>query len=135
MSGRKGGCLCGAIRYETKGLPLYSGFCHCRDCQRATGTGHCCYMIFSRVDVHVSGELRAFQKLAENGNITIRHFCPNCGSQIFSSGPPDDDRWTVYAGTLDDTSLFEPTHAVFTRSRPHWDRGAIKLDECETLPV
>jgi hypothetical protein len=130
----KGGCLCGAVRYETKRLPLHSGFCHCRDCQRVTGTGHCCYMIFSRADVDVSGELRAYGKLAENGNATIRYFCPICGSQIFGSGPPHDDRWTVYAGTLDDASLFEPTDAVFTRSRPPWDRLAIRLDECETLP-
>ncbi|WP_373413611.1 GFA family protein [Ensifer aridi] len=111
MSGMKGGCLCGAVRYEAKRAPLYSGFCHCRDCQRATGTGHCCYMMFSRADVDVTGELRAYEKLAENGNVTIRYFCPTCGSQIFSSGP---DRWTVYAGTLDDMSLFEPTNAVFT---------------------
>ncbi|MCZ4091427.1 GFA family protein [Sinorhizobium psoraleae] len=131
MSGMKGGCLCGAVRYEAKGSPIYSGFCHCRDCQRATGTGHCCYMIFSCADVDVTGELRAYEKLAENGNVTIRHFCPTCGSQIFSSGA---DRWTVYAGTLDDMSLFEPTNAVFTRSRPHWDRLAVGLEEYETLP-
>jgi hypothetical protein len=134
MSGIKGGCLCGAVRYEAKRPPLYSGFCHCRDCQRATGTGHCCYMMFSRADVDVTGELSAFETRAENGNPSIRYFCPTCGSQIFGSGPPDDDRWTVYAGTLDDTSLFEPTNAVFTRSRPHWDRSAHCMDEYETLP-
>ncbi|WEX77073.1 GFA family protein [Sinorhizobium numidicum] len=130
----KGGCLCGAVRYEAKRAPLYAGFCHCRDCQRVTGTGHSCYIIFSRSDVDFAGELRAYEKFAENGNVTVRHFCAACGSQIFSSGPPDDDRWTIYAGTLDDTSLFEPADAVFTRSRPHWDRLALQLDECETLP-
>ncbi|ASY57672.1 MULTISPECIES: GFA family protein [Sinorhizobium] len=130
----KGGCLCGAVRYEAKGPPIYSGFCHCRDCQRATGTGHCCYMIFSRADVEFTGELKPYSKFAENGNVTLRHFCVTCGSQIFGSGPLEDDRWTVYAGTLDDPSLFTPTDAVFTRSRQAWDRLAIVLDECETLP-
>ncbi|WP_018235696.1 GFA family protein [Ensifer sp. BR816] len=131
----KGGCLCGAVRYEAKGAPIYSGFCHCRDCQRATGTGHSCYMIFSRADVHVAGELRSFQTLAESGNVSIRYFCDTCGSQIFSSGPPGDNQWTVFAGTLDDTALFEPTNAVFARSRPHWDRSALRVDEYETLPA
>ncbi|CCE97442.1 GFA family protein [Sinorhizobium fredii] len=131
----KGQCLCGAVRYEAKRAPIYSGFCHCRDCQRATGTGHSCYMIFSRVDVLVTGELRTFQTLAESGNVSIRYFCPACGSQIFASGPPDDDQWTVFAGTLDDTALFEPTNAVFARSRPHWDRPTLPVDEYETLPA
>ncbi|WP_037389444.1 GFA family protein [Sinorhizobium americanum] len=131
----KGGCLCGAIRYEAQGAPIYSGFCHCLDCQRATGTGHSCYMIFSRGDVAYTGELRAYAKSAESGNVSIRHFCPTCGSQIFASGLPDDDRWTVFAGTLDDPSLFEPTNAVFARSRPHWDRSALGVDEYETLPA
>ncbi|HEV7316992.1 MAG TPA: GFA family protein [Ensifer sp.] len=130
----KGGCLCGAVRYEAKGMPLFSGFCHCRDCQRATGTGHCCYMIFDRTDVTISGTCRSYEKLAENGNPTIRYFCEICGSQLFGSGPPDDERWSIYAGTLDDLSVFQPTDAIFTRSRHEWDRSVLTLDECEALP-
>lgn len=130
----KGGCLCGAIRYETRRAPSYSGFCHCRDCQRITGTGHCCYMIFDRSDVIATGSYRSYQTVAANGNISVRHFCGTCGSQIFGSGLPDDGRLTIYAGTLDDLSAFNPTDAIFTRSRPEWDRSAMALEECEALP-
>jgi len=35
-----GGCLCGAVRYEAQGKALWAVHCHCRDCQRASGTGH-----------------------------------------------------------------------------------------------
>src|SRR5947207_13967817 len=35
-----GGCACGAIRYECTAEPLYMGNCHCRDCQRATGSAY-----------------------------------------------------------------------------------------------
>ena len=35
-----GGCLCGAVRYENDGDPIFAGHCHCTDCQKATGTGH-----------------------------------------------------------------------------------------------
>lgn len=33
-----GGCMCGNIRYECRAQPIFMGNCHCRDCQRATGT-------------------------------------------------------------------------------------------------
>lgn len=35
-----GGCACGAIRYSIAGEPVFSNDCHCRDCQRESGTGH-----------------------------------------------------------------------------------------------
>ncbi len=34
-----GHCLCGAVRYEAWGEPLFSGFCYCEDCRRASGAG------------------------------------------------------------------------------------------------
>ena len=37
---RTGGCLCGAIRYESAGEPQFALQCHCRDCQRASGSGY-----------------------------------------------------------------------------------------------
>ena len=37
---RTGGCLCGAIRYETVGEPVFSLRCHCRDCQRQSGAAN-----------------------------------------------------------------------------------------------
>ena len=134
MDAMTGGCLCGAIRYELKAQPLFSGFCHCRDCQRSTGTGHCCYMIFGRADVTMSGAGRGYETRAANGNPSIRYFCETCGSQVYGSGPPDDPRLSIYAGTLDDPSVFQPTDAIFTRSRHEWDRSALVLGECEALP-
>ena len=37
---RTGGCLCGAVRYESEGAPVFSLQCHCRDCQRSSGTAY-----------------------------------------------------------------------------------------------
>lgn len=130
----KGGCLCGAVRYETRVAPTYSGFCHCRDCQKATGTGHCCYMIFDKGDVVVTGTTRSFAIFSNSGRETTRRFCETCGSQIFGGGAPEDPRLSIYAGTLDDPEEFRPSDAVFVRSRRHWDHVTLELNEHETLP-
>ncbi|WEZ82494.1 GFA family protein [Rhizobium sp. 32-5/1] len=130
----KGGCLCGAVRYEAHRRPKVSGFCHCRDCQRATGTGHCCYMIFSRDDVVFTGALRAYSMTGGSGMETVRYACEICSSQIFGSGPPEDDRWTVYAGTLDEPSCFKPDIAVMTRCRADWDHLAWDFAEHDGMP-
>lgn len=130
----KGGCLCGSVRYETIAAPQYSGFCHCRDCQKATGTGHSCYMIFSRSDFSWSGDVRSYAVTGESGQPSYRHFCPTCGSIVLGSGPDGDDRWTIYGGTLDDPSEFVPQDAIMTRSRQPWDHMAGNLPEFEGMP-
>ena len=130
----KGGCLCRAVRYETEATPRHQGFCHCRDCQKATGTGHCCYLIFDRNDVEITGKTKSFSVISESGVPTSRHFCETCGSQVFGMGPPEDPRLSIYAGTLDDPELFKPTESIFVRSRRHWDNNSLDMPEYQTLP-
>ena len=52
----KGGCLCGAVRYEAVGEPLYSGFCYCEDCRKASGAGAVPFMGYSKDSFQLSGE-------------------------------------------------------------------------------
>lgn len=53
-------CACGAIRYTCRAEPLASLNCHCRDCQRASGSAFAAALIvpaasfFSRTVTHVS---------------------------------------------------------------------------------
>ena len=57
-TGLSGGCACGAVRYEISGAPVSSVQCQCRDCQRATGSGHVNAMAFPQAAVMLTGELR-----------------------------------------------------------------------------
>ena len=129
-----GGCLCGAVRYEASGGPDYAGLCHCRDCQRATGTGHGTYMGFARERVAIRGETRAFAVTGGSGAHSLRHFCPTCGTHVFGVRDPDDGSYTIYAGTLDDPEQFAPREAIFVRSRRSWDHDALGLPAFDTLP-
>jgi hypothetical protein len=115
-----GGCLCGALRYEARGEPLYAGHCYCGDCRKASGSGFVPYMGFAREAISFTGVSRAFAVRAANGNQAVRNFCPVCGALVFGGLRDSADTFTLYAGSLDDPSRFEPTAAIFTRARPAW---------------
>ena len=73
-----GKCLCGAVNYSIKAEPVSMGQCHCKDCQRASGTGHMSIARFKREDVTISGQTTSYASVAESGNTNTRHFCPVC---------------------------------------------------------
>jgi hypothetical protein len=115
-----GGCLCGALRYEALGEPLYAGHCYCTDCQKASGSGFIPFLGFSCGAVRFTGESRPFVSKAAHGGDATRNFCAVCGSLVFGGERGTSDAFTIYAGSLHDKSLFQPKVAIFTRSRPAW---------------
>jgi hypothetical protein len=129
-----GGCLCGAVRYEVQGKPLFAVHCHCRDCQRASGTGHVPVMGMARASFKVTGKPNSYTVQGTSGLKTTRHFCPTCGSLLFGMADMAPESVSVYVGTLDDPSVFQPETILFTRNRPAWDKLAGGLPEFETMP-
>ncbi|HEX3506357.1 MAG TPA: GFA family protein [Xanthobacteraceae bacterium] len=115
-----GGCLCGALRYEASGAPEYMGHCYCEDCRKASGSGFIPFIGFAAEAVRFTGKTLTFASTAANGNTAVRNSCPVCGSLVFGGELGKDASHTIYAGTLDDPSLFQPTVAIFTRGRPDW---------------
>jgi hypothetical protein len=115
-----GGCLCGALRYEAEGEPLYSGYCYCSDCRKASGSGFVPFLGFPGRAVRFTGQSRIFTIKSASGSDAVRNFCPVCGSLVFGGEIGNADEYTIYAGSLDDPSSFRPTVAIFTRNRPNW---------------
>ncbi len=56
--------------------------CHCRDCQRASGSGYAAVVVLPKTMVRIIGELRYHRIIADSGRWIERGFCPNCGSQV-----------------------------------------------------
>lgn len=81
----KGGCLCGAVTVSVTGKPVRMAQCHCRDCQKASGTSHVSNAIFADSDVSISGTTSSYSVKADSGNTYVRHFCPTCGSRVFAT--------------------------------------------------
>lgn len=103
-----GGCLCGALRFETSGPPFRVGLCHCLDCRKHHGALFHASAIFPSDRVSVKGESHAFAG---------RHFCPACGSSVFSvSG----DETEVNLGSFDEPDRFTPTYELWTIRRESW---------------
>jgi hypothetical protein len=116
-----GRCLCGAITFMVAAAPVTMGQCHCKDCQRATGTGHISNARFRCEDVSVSGETKTFPVTADSGNINTRHFCATCGSRLFSENSARPGFINVHAGVFDDHAWFEPEWIFYKKTQPRWD--------------
>lgn len=82
-----GGCQCGAVRFEAEGEPAFSSNCHCRDCQRASGSAYLPVMGFPKDAVRVTGEVKYFQRQGDSGAFESEGFCPECGARRQSRRP------------------------------------------------
>jgi hypothetical protein len=129
-----GGCLCGALRYEARGEPLYMGHCYCADCRKASGSGFIPFMGFAAADLTFSAPSRTFICVSARGSDAVRNSCSTCASLVFGGPVGRAESHTIYAGSLDDPSLFEPKIAIFTRDRPDWAQIPQGLTAFEAMP-
>jgi len=74
-----GGCLCSAIRYEADEPPFWSGYCHCRTCQRAYGSA---FGLFANFHQDVFRFTRGSTKTYKSSPWVELGFCENCGSTL-----------------------------------------------------
>jgi hypothetical protein len=129
-----GRCVCGAVHVAIDGVPVRMAQCHCRDCQRASGTGHVSNAIFDAGDVTITGETRGHTVTTASGNSYTRHFCPACGGRLYAINTGRPGMVIVHVGMLDDTSWFNPEVVIYTRSRPHWDITTDAVPNYEMAP-
>jgi hypothetical protein len=129
-----GRCLCGAVRYESPGPALFSVVCHCRDCQRASGSGGVPILGVPQPSFICEGPVKQSRVTGGSGMPAVRNFCSSCGSLLFGTPESAPEMVTIYAGSLDDPAAFTPTDALFAAQRPAWARLAASLAEHEGLP-
>ncbi len=101
-----GGCLCGAIAYESNGLPgKNSGYCHCRMCQKAYGNGFTAFIEFPAETFKIT---RGEPTIYRSSNVGERGFFPRCGSPVIMRYASLSKSVWVYVGTMDQAKDMEP---------------------------
>ncbi len=117
----RGGCLCGAVRYEATGNPEQASYCHCDDCKRATGGPYTVGVLVKLADLHVrSGQVKGYTSIADSGRKITREFCPDCGSPLFTKAEKCPDLVFLKAGSLDQPEVVKPQCQIWTKRAVPW---------------
>jgi hypothetical protein len=117
-----GHCTCNAVRYRMTGKPLFVHCCHCRWCQRETGSAFVLNAMIEadRVEL-LQGEVEVVLTPSESGRGQKISRCPACRVALWSnySGGGDAVRF-VRVGTLDEPDRLPPDVHIFTMSKQPW---------------
>ena len=120
MSDRKGGCLCGAVRYVLKGEPRSIAICHCTHCQRQSGSLFSFNLVLRESDYKQSGETMIYVDSGDSGHPVYRHFCGRCGSPISVKTALMPGKVVLKAGTLDNVEGLQPKAEIYTDHAVKW---------------
>lgn len=130
-----GGCLCGKLRYALRGPALFVSQCCCKDCQKATGTGHTTIVGVRRSQLEITlGMPRTYQSKGASGGDVVRHFCGDCGGRLYTSGTLPGEVVMVQAGSLDDPNRITPESVIYVKDAAVWDRFDPSLPQFQGLP-
>ena len=118
----EGGCACGAVRYELTAPPLIVHACHCRDCQRLTGSAFVLNIWIEKSCVEADHNLlKSIELTAGSGKPHEVFFCGSCTTHLWSKyHAAPGDTLLVRAGTLDSPGSVKPDVHIFTRSKLPW---------------
>jgi hypothetical protein len=117
-----GGCTCGTVRYRLTRKPMYVHCCHCRWCQRETGTAFALNaMIEADRVVLLSGVPEAVDTPSNSGKGQKISRCPSCRIALWSNyAGAGDAIHFVRVGTLDEPDRLPPDIHIFTESKQPW---------------
>lgn len=116
----KGGCLCGAVRFEIHGGISHIVCCHCSECRKAQGSAFAANgVVASDAFRIIDGEdmLTAYESTPGQ----FKYFCKVCGSPILSKRPAVPDHVRVRLGTIESDINERPQAHIFTSSKANWE--------------
>jgi len=117
----RGGCLCGEVRYTFARTDVLSAHhCHCKDCQKSTGSGKATILFIPVESLNLIGELKTFTVVGSEGSHVTRGFCGNCGSPLISYVAEMPAIKFIKVGSLDDSRWVEITSSYWQKTAMGW---------------
>lgn len=104
--GMTGGCACGRVRFTAMVDSDDAYLCHCRMCQRATGSVSIAFKSIKRSEVVWDGEPAWY----ESSPIARRPYCRECGTSLGFQFADDGENMDLTVASFDEPSRFKPTH-------------------------
>jgi len=130
-----GGCLCGKVRYSADAEPAFVGVCHCRNCQKVSGSAFALVVGVPQPALSVQGDLTTFADKGDSGNTLFRRFCPVCGSTVMEQAEVMPGLVMVAVGTLDDPSWVKPTMEIYCDSAQPWVQLGGEMKRFAKMPA
>jgi hypothetical protein len=124
MAGIKGSCRCGKVTYSSDADPVFVGICHCKSCQKSTGSAYSTVVAVPSATLTVSGATTTFDDRGDTGQMTHRQFCPVCGSTVTQSADIMAGITMIALGTLDDPAAVNPAMQIYCDSALPWSQIA-----------
>ena len=120
-SALEGGCACRRMRYRLAAKPMFVHCCHCRDCQRQTGSAFVINALIETDQVEkLGGETEAVPVPTDSGRPHVIHRCPICKVAVWSYYGGVLTLSFVRVGALDEPSALPPDVHIYTRSKLPW---------------
>jgi hypothetical protein len=117
----EGGCACGAVRYRLLAAPMFVHCCHCRDCQRQTGSAFVINALIESDRITLlSGSPEPVSMPTDSGRPHDIYRCPSCRTAVWSDYGRRPKLRFVRVGTLDEPSAIVPDVHIYTRSKLPW---------------
>ena len=125
----EGGCLCGLVRYNfDKDDVISSHHCHCKDCQKSTGSGKATIVFIPSSSVVIKGEIKFFSVTGKDGGHVNRGFCHECGSPLISFVEEMKEIKFIKAGSLDDSSWIKVKSSFWNTTAENWSPVDDEID-------
>ena len=118
----RGGCACGKVRYRLSDDPIVVHCCHCRSCQRESGSAFALNAVIEADRVELLGKApERIDTPSDSGRGQAVFRCSECRVALWShyAGAGETANF-VRAGTLDDPDACPPDVHIFTRSKQPW---------------
>ena len=117
-----GSCQCGQVTFTVSKAPVTVFACHCRECQKLSGSPFSVTAVLASDAISFQGELSQWCRSSDSGNQNCAKFCPDCGNRVYHFNP--DDMSTIKLKLkpveLDDDALFEPLAHVWVSEKLNW---------------